>query len=99
LKGQTVNPEFKTEIVENELWKYLSESKRYTFRDRSYYAYQYSLKLEGSVLIHGYCNHHPNGSEVNFFDNHILDGGSCYFSVFYNLKRKTFSNLFTHGEA
>ena len=99
LSGQTKKIEFDTQLVENELWNYISKNSKYQFSAREEYAYQYSFVGKENVLIHGLCQFHPNGSEKDFIDNHIMDGGTCFFAITYNLKTKTFSKLYAHGVA
>jgi len=99
LSGQTKKIEFNTQLVENELWNYLSKKAEKQFAAREQYAYQYSFVGNEDVLIHGLCHYHPKGMETDFIDTHIMDGGACYFSIKYNSRTKKFSELSTHGEA
>ena len=99
LSGQTHKIEFDTQLVENELWSYISKNSKYQFSPREKYAYQYSFVGKETVIIHGLCQFHPKGTETDFIDSHIMDGGACFFAITYNLKTKTFSKLNTHGVA
>ena len=99
LSGQTHKIEFDTQLIENELWSYISKNSKYQFSPREKYAYQYSFVGKETVIIHGLCQFHPKGTETDFIDSHIMDGGACFFAITYNLKTKTFSKLNTHGVA
>jgi len=53
------------------------------------------------VEIHGSC-HFDDGNfdfASNFYDEQVMDGGECYFVVYYTIESKRYSKVIFHGYA
>ena len=53
-----------------------------------------------AVEIHGSC-HFDRGTDLGkeFYDEQVMDGGACFFYVFYQLDSGRYSNVAFHGYA
>jgi hypothetical protein len=60
-----------------------------------------SVYVQGhrALEIHGSCGFADPGFKVHseFYDESVMDGGDCYFLVYYDVKSKRYSNVVFHG--
>jgi hypothetical protein len=68
------------------------------------YLVQYrGITIQGwpAIEIHGSCDFHAKGFDPRseFYDERVMDGGVCFFRVFYLIKTKGYSNVVFHGYA
>ena len=68
------------------------------------YLVQYrSTTVKGlpAIEIHGSCSYNDQGFDPRseFYDERVIDGGTCFFLVYYMIKTKRYSNVVFHGYA
>jgi len=57
------------------------------------------VKGHRALEIHGSCDFAKSNfnAQSEFYDERIMDGGECYFLVYYLLETKRYSNVTFHG--
>ncbi|OZY85708.1 hypothetical protein CBP51_01245 [Cellvibrio mixtus] len=89
--------------LESQLWKYLENNSKTEFQPREIYRYQYKFIGESLILINALCIQSPEvEAELGTYPGptieelkkqlyQVQDGGSCFFSIKYNLKNHRLS--------
>lgn len=98
VKGGEFDVKLDSLAVEHRLWVYIKNESKIVFMPREQYIYQYQAINAEEIYINALCD---NPGEKNLDKEFIvvLDGGSCFFQVIYNLKSAGFSRLLVNGEA
>ncbi len=105
-------PELKnTNELEVNLWNFLHSKTKLKFEVKESYRFQYKYINESIVLINAICLGSPEAnSGLGDFPGptsedlkkemyEVLDGGSCFFNLKYNIKSGAFTSLHVNGEA
>lgn len=97
--------------LESQLWKYIEKNSKTEFKPKEIYRYQYKFIGESLILINALCLQSsevetelgtypdPTTEELKKQLYQVLDGGSCFFNIKYNLKSERFHSLYVNGRA
>ena len=108
--GQQPNLE-ETGVLEVKLWKLLKSKGKTKFEAKESYRFQYQYISKSVVFINAICLPFPKpNSDPGVFPGptteilkkeiyEVMDGGSCFFNVEYNIESGTFTSLSVNGEA
>ncbi len=105
-------PELKnTNQLEASLWNFLNSKTKQKFEAKESYRFQYKYINESIIFINAICLGSPDAnSGLGAFPGptskdlkkeiyEVMDGGSCFFNLNYNIKSGAFSSLHVNGEA
>lgn len=96
--GGIVEININQQELEDSLWKYLRKNEQLVNVERERYSYQHQVKKESMLFINAFCEK-SNRLELHRQWLQVLDGGVCYFSVWFNYKTGEFSGLNINGVA
>jgi hypothetical protein len=100
-----------TNTLEVKLWEFLSSKRKVSFKEKKSYRFQYKYIDESTIFINAICIGIPeSGSESGAFPGptteelkkdiyQVMDGGSCFFNVKYNIDSGAFTSLYVNGRA
>jgi hypothetical protein len=92
------NVYFDIKEIEKDMWVYLEKTFEGRLENHRKYTLQYKLVSDDKLYIQASCEYYTNTPlDEAFYE--VTDGGSCYFSSVYDIKRKRFSQLYVHGNA
>jgi hypothetical protein len=100
-----------TDQLESQLWKYLEGSSSAEFKPKETYRFQYKFINQSVILINALCLPSPGGeADLGAYPGptnkdlkdgiyQVHDGGSCFFSIKFDVERARFHSLHINDRA